>query len=69
MFPLQVLYIQSLTPSFDFSEGSLENSKWNDVLVSFVFNIVHKGFSGKKTVLVLKACPAKIRFLNFSILD
>jgi hypothetical protein len=43
MFPLQVLYIQSLTPYFDFSEGSLENSKWNDVSVSIVFNTVSVG--------------------------
>ena len=43
MFPLQVLYIQSLPPSFDFSEGSLENSIWNDVLVFVVFNTVSVG--------------------------
>lgn len=38
MFLLQVPYIQYLTTHF--SEGALENTKWNDVLVSIVSNIV-----------------------------
>jgi hypothetical protein len=34
-----------------------------------ILHELHKGLSGKKIALVLKACLAKIRFLNFSILN
>lgn len=43
MLTLQVLNVQSPTPYCDFSEGSLENSKWNDVLVSIASNTVLVG--------------------------